>query len=353
MEISLQFGCYKPFLKRSSYAALVNTVTDHALIQKNKPEPQILIIGTSLAYEGISMRILNERLSPLKMRAESIAIPGAELIIQRLALEKILNKYKNIKYIIQLNEIQMAWVRNETMPHATLAMVSEFDRLKAIKLLREQSYELGIDDLSYIFIKFISYRNDIGEFILNPAGRIKDIGKKRKEFENEYLYENKYEESLTLYPFKDIKECLKVTAPNSAISTGSNKRHQEAIFKTCILANDTNLPFEETEATRLYHKKLSNLYQLAKDNNIKIINVFPPLPVYLNAWGYQRRIQFWKEHYHDLLGEIVDYSNLVPEEDNSSYYYDILHLNRKGMEFFTEKLSTKLMQIMAEPKEVK
>ena len=65
IEGSFQLGCYKNFLKKNSYASNVTRITDHALSKKNELDPDILILGTSLAYEGISMRLLNEKLTSL------------------------------------------------------------------------------------------------------------------------------------------------------------------------------------------------------------------------------------------------------------------------------------------------
>lgn len=350
VEISLQAGCYKNLLKKNSYASNVNRITDHALEKKSEIDPDILIVGTSLAYEGLSTQTLNEQLKPLGLKAQSIAIPGAELIVQGLALEKVLDKFKRVKYIIHVNEIEMPWTLGIVFSQATLSMASELNRKRAVEKFYQDEYSIGLQELSYIILRLWAYRKDIGEFLLNPEKRIKDIGKSKKaQKENLYAYENNYLESLSPYQFKTIPECLAITKDNSQIPIGSNPFHREAIFKTCKLASESVLSLEESESTRLYHRRLSNFYQLLQEKNIKVINVFPPISDYLGNFQYAARVLFWKDKYKDVLGEkIFDLTEAIPKEDNASYFYDIVHLNKKGMEVFTNKLGASLYSYLEE-----
>ncbi|MBK9500958.1 MAG: SGNH/GDSL hydrolase family protein [Leptospiraceae bacterium] len=353
IEILLQANLYKNFLKKNSYASNVNRITDHALSKQSEIDPDILIVGTSLAYEGLSLRTLNETLKPLNLKAQTIAIPGAELIVQGLALEKVLSKFKRVKYIIHVNEIEMPWTLGIVFSQATLSMASELDRKRAIERFYEDEYKIGFEELSYIILRLWAYRKDIGEFILNPEKRIKDIGKSRKAFkENLYSYENIYTESLSLYKFKDLKECLKITKDNTNIALDSNPFHREAIFKTCKLAGESVLTLEENESTKLYRRRLDNFYKILKKRNIKVINVFPPISEYLGNFQYGARVLFWKEKYKDVLGEkIIDLTLAIPKENNETYFYDIVHVNKKGMTVFTEKLSDSLRLYFKERQE--
>jgi hypothetical protein len=352
-EIFLQAGFYKNFLKKNSYASNVNRITDHALDKQSEIDPDILIVGTSLAYEGLSIKALNETLKPLNLKAQTIAIPGAELIVQGLALEKVLSKFKRVKYIIHVNEIEMPWTLGIVFSQATLSMASELDRKRAIERLYEDEYKIGVEELTYIILRFWAYRKDIGEFILNPEKRIKDIGKSKKSLkENLYTYENNYIESLNLYKFQDLKECLKITKNNVNIPLGSNPFHREAIFKTCKLAEESVLSLEENESTKLYHRRLDNFYKILKERNIEVINVFPPISEYLGNFQYGARVLFWKEKYKDVLGEkIIDLTQAIPKENNESYFYDIVHVNKTGMTVFTEKLSESLILYFKERQE--
>ncbi|HMV42850.1 MAG TPA: hypothetical protein PK079_23010 [Leptospiraceae bacterium] len=349
-ELFLQAGFYKSFLKKNSYASNVNRITDHSLGKQSELDPDILIVGTSLAYEGLSMQALNERLKPLNLKAQSIAIPGAELIVQGLALEKVLNKFKRVKYIIHVNEIEMPWTLGIVFSQATLAMAGELDRKRAIEKFYEDEYNISYADIAYILIRLWAYRKDLGEFILNPEKRIKDLGKAKKAFkDNLYSYENNYQESLSLYHFKNVKECLTITKDNTNIPQGSNPYHREAIAKTCKLAEESVLSLEENGSTELYQRRLKNFYKILRDRNIQVINVFPPVSNYLEDFQYGKRVLFWKDKYKDVLGEkIFDLTEIIPKEDNANYFYDIVHVNQKGMRVFTDRLGESLLAYLKE-----
>lgn len=94
LETVMQFGCYKPFLKKNSYAANVSRITDHVLEKQKEFDPDVLVVGTSVAYQGLSIPILNQELSSLRKKVQSIAIPGTELIVQDLAVLKTLPHFK-------------------------------------------------------------------------------------------------------------------------------------------------------------------------------------------------------------------------------------------------------------------
>jgi hypothetical protein len=346
LETSMQFGCYKIFQKKNSYAYSVNKITDHAINHKADLDPDILILGSSIAYEGISSQILNDKLKPLNLKAQSIAISGSELIVQELALEKALKTFKNVKYIIHVNDVQFPWIDYSKLSDATLSMISELDRVNALLNILEYEYEFSYPEISFVLFRFISYRRDIGDFILNPDKRIKDIGKRKKETSTTaYNYENSYLESLSLYSFKSLDECVQVTLASSPTPTLSNPFHKDAIYRTCKLASSAKLSILENENTKLYYKRLTHLYAYIRKNNIKIINVFAPLPTHLDEKDYPERIKFWKTNFKDILGErVLDLSTSLPVDSNAEYYYDLAHMNKKGMEAFSEILAKELLK---------
>lgn len=348
METSMQLGCYKPFIKRNSFASNVNRITDHALDRQKDWDPDVLILGTSMAYEGLSPEILNIRLKAHGLKIQSIAIPGAELVVQALALEKVLREFQNVKYIIHVNEAEMPWVDFETLSPGTRAMVSEFDRRKVYFLLNDFDYKVSFSDWLSIMVRLINYRKDIGDWILNPLQRLKYFGRERKEKANYGIssYENRYEKSLALYSFSNLEECIGVTGAFSPIVEGSNAMHRDSIFSTCLVAKEKKLESGTTESTIRYKKRLSQLYQLIGEKDIHVVHVFPPLPYYLDFVNYPERIAYWKENYSDLLSEdIVDFHDLFSREEGTKYFYDLVHLNRKGNEEFSYRLADELDKI--------
>ena len=350
IETFFQLGFYNKFLKKNSYASNVNKITEHAIAKQTELDPEILIVGTSLAYEGISLRLLNEKLSPLNLKAQSIAIPGSELIVQQLALRKALGKFKNVKYVIHVNEPEMPWTVGTEISLPTLAMTSALDRIDAIQTFKEYDYQITFGNISYLLIRLWAYRHDLADFILDPLKRIKSVGRAEAiHKENLYIYENSNLESLELYSFNNLKEAIEVTGYNSPIAIGSNEYHKEAIYKTCALAQDTNITLEETGSTKLFRKRISIFYKEIKSRNIKIINVFPPISNYVTHFNHEDRITFWKKHFKEELGEkILDLTDIIPQEKNASYFYDVVHPNQKGMFLFTKELGEALIGYLKE-----
>jgi len=87
------------------------------------------------------------------------------------------------------------------------------------------------------------------------------------------------------------------------------------------------------------------MYKYSLEKGIKVINIFPPLPVYLDEDSLPERIRFWKNEYSDILSSpLLDLSGSLPRSGNSDYYYDMIHLNRKGMEKFTYSIADSFIE---------
>lgn len=188
-EMFMQLGCYKPFQKKTSYAQTVNRITDSAVKSIPLLKPNLLIIGTSIAHEGISTKRLNEKIKSKGLIAQSIAIPGSELIVQELALRKFLKANPDLKYIIHVNEMHLPWVDRRTLIDSSLAMVTEFNRREVLLKLKEDRYEVTWKDYIYLFVRWVAYRHDIADLILKPEKRWKEFGREfKKDKSNPYIY---------------------------------------------------------------------------------------------------------------------------------------------------------------------
>lgn len=349
MEMSLQAGCYRPFLKKKSYAANIQDLTEHVIANKKRLNPDILILGTSLAFEGISIPQLNRILQPTGLKAQSIAIRGAELIVQGLVLEKVLKHFTNVKYIIHVNEVEYPWLAKKHIEYYTLAMLAELDRIEAGKRMIADHYVFGPSEAIFLTFKLVSYRKDLGDFFIRADKRIKDVGRRLKHtITTPYFYDNTYRRSVALYNFQTIDECMQKTTTFAPIAAGSDRFHRNAVYKTCFLARHIKLgKIEKNEHTELYFHRLKNLYRRIRQHKIKIINVYPPLPHYLAAVNYEKRIRFWQKHYQHLLGQKqINLLHAIPKEKDAEYFFDLVHLNRAGMKLFTQKLATELLPLL-------
>jgi hypothetical protein len=346
LEIIMQMGCYKPFQKKSSYAQSVNRITDTAVSTLPTLKPNLLIIGTSIAYEGISIERLNEKIKDRGFVAQSIAIPGSELIVQELALRKILKENSDIKYIVHVNELQFPWIDRRALIEASLSMITELNRWEAIQKLEEDRYLVEWADYAYLFVRWVSYKKDIADMLLRPDKRWKEFARGlKRDSENPYAYANEYTPSLSHFQFDTIGDCMFKTSPGSLIPEGSNKHHIDAVHKTCKLVHETKLPLDSNELTELFKLRLSNFYKYINSKNIKIINVYPPVNTHLNPEDNELRREFWEKEFSDSLqNQKFNLSDVIPRENNSDYYYDVIHLNKRGMEMFTDSLAESILK---------
>ncbi len=345
-EFLLQMGCYKPFLKKNSYAANVNRITSHAVKMRNRLDPDILILGTSVAFEGLSVRILNEVLEDTGLKVQTLAIPGSELVVQHQVVERYLNQFPKTRVVLHVMEAGMPWVDREELVLPTLAMLSELGNFRAIQVVHDFRYQVGWEDWTYLIFKSIAYRRDLKDFFAEPHERIKFLGREWKEpNQNPWEYENTHEETVSAYKVKTIHECIEKTRPDNKepIPKGSTERHKKMLYDTCVLSKSTTQEKGKTERTDRYFSRLSKIYEKIPKDRIKVVHVFAPYSELIYHFGKENRMPVWKEELNrvtrSVLGysqaDIIDLESLLDGEDNGDYCFDLIHLNRFGMEKFS------------------
>ncbi|TGN14585.1 SGNH/GDSL hydrolase family protein [Leptospira ilyithenensis] len=350
IEVLFQLGVYKPLLKKNSYAANINRVTEHVLGNREVLNPDILIVGTSVAFEGLSVRILNEQLKEEGWKVQSIAIRGSELVVQHRILEKYLNEFKNVKYVLHILEPGMAWVDRTETVDPTLAMLSELGNFRAISLIKEFEYTPARSNYVYLAFKSVAYRKDLGDLFINFNERIKSISRRSKNPNlNPWDYENGTIESLGPYQVSSIEDCLAKTKPDSSfpLPKESNPDHKRMIFETCSVANSVPKSSEETESTQRYFRRLQKMYELVAKRNIHIIDIFAPYSNAIRALNETGRMTVWQNGLNHALApyqklDQIDMQDSLGTGDNGKYCFDLIHLNRLGMENFSLALSKKL-----------
>ena len=372
-ELILETGIYTPFLKKNSYAANINRITNHVLSNRINHNPDILVLGTSVAFQGLSPKILQEIIEPTGLKVQSIAIPGSELIVQHLASKRLLEEFKDVKYLIYVGEVTMPWVSQTGLGLPTLAMISEFPRMSVLPLLSEFEYgskfkiplidhefitHYGFSDVSYILFKSIAYRRDFNDFILDPGKRIKYISRDRKNPNNNFYYfENQSTERMSSYNFQSLEDCVNQTKDytNPPYPENSNSDHKKAIYDTCALSISTiqllspveSAPVADTDSTRLYFKRLQWVLENYTSRDIKVLTVFAPYSYTMGKIGGERKMQVWKREVSSILKEnnagILDLQDLFQSEDSNLYCYDTIHLNNDGMKKFSKALGEFLL----------
>jgi hypothetical protein len=373
-ELFLNLGIYTPYLKKNSYAANINRISNHVIAQRENHDPDILLLGTSVAYEGLSPRILQESIDSTGLKIQSIAIPGSELIVQHLVSKKLLKEFPKVKYLIYVGEVTMPWVSQTGLGLPTLAMISEFPRMEVIPLLKEFEYKskfkipvlekefsttYGIPDMSYILLKSIAYRRDINDLILDPGKRIKYISRDRSNPNtNFYYYENEHMEKMSSYQLTDLQDCVNKTRDfnNPPYPENSNLDHKKAIYDTCSLSIHTikhldpamKAPTADTPMTKLYFKRLKVVFENYIKKDIKVLTVFAPYSYTMGKIGGKPKMEVWNREIANVLKEknagILDLQDLFDGSDSNQFCYDTIHLNQKGMEVFSKALGKHILQ---------
>ncbi|WCL47638.1 hypothetical protein [Leptospira sp. GIMC2001] len=358
-ELCLQAGAYKTLLKKNSYAANVNRIASHAVNMKSELDPDILIVGTSVAFEGLSVRILNDKLKSTGLKVQSLAIPGSELIVQDQILRENLPKFPNVKIILHVMEAGMPWVDRNELILPTLAMLSEINHITSIKRSYEYEYMVNWQDWFYLIFKSIAYRRDFKDFLTEPQERIKFLGRDwREPNENPWDYENPHTESIAAYNIKSLEECMQKTGPENIdpIPAGSTKMHKKMLYDTCALSYVTTSENVATERTGRYFRRLSKIYEAIDNKEIKIVHVFAPYSELIYHFGKERRMPLWKSELNRVMADtrgypeakIIDLESLLDGSENGKYCFDLIHLNRDGMEKFSNKLGDILNQRILE-----
>ncbi len=345
---------YKPYLKKKSYAANINQILGHIIDKKKEHDPDILIMGTSVAYQGLSLPVLQEKIKDTGYKIQSVAIPGSELIVQSLAIEKALREFQNVKLVIYVGEITMPWVSKKDLTPPTLAIINEFDKKDSFPKVIDFGYDAGeglgfllhYDNWSYLLFKSIAYRRDLSDFIIDPAKRFKYLARKKANPNlNFYEYENDRSEKMSDYHITSIDDCLQKTNfefNHDPIPPTSNFDHKKAIFDTCWVGKFSTPAQTRTAESDLYFKRLSYIYSHIRSKNIKIINIFAPYSTSVeNQLGGAGRVQIWKEELEKLNPPnpiLIDFRSVFNGKNSDDYCYDVIHLNRNGAILFSEAL---------------
>lgn len=342
LEIFLRTGIYNSILKPLSYTA--NIIRIQNIIKKSEIDPNILIVGTSVPYQGILVPFLNEESKRLNKPYvfQSIATQAAYLVTQTTLLEYTLEYKKNIKYIIHFADMDFPWQERYDLEIANRSMLAQFDLNHTLSLLNQFEYRLKGEDYRFFYIKILTYQNDLRDFLLNPYNRIKSLFRFKKNFDVNYAFTNNNYYSLASYG-NTVEECIQ----NSSIGINYYKNNQQitdephrtAVLSTCKMAGyDPSLEAGRYTWENLFIKRLNNLYQNILSKNIKLITILPPYSIFMEKARKEEKAKFWKETIKNIDPEIhiIDHRFVLDDSENLYYFYDTIHLNRMGAEKYTQ-----------------
>ena len=282
LELLLQSPLYRKILEPNSYAENVNRITE--IMKTSRVEPNVLILGTSVAYQGVNMPLLNKLLEKDGIVVQNGASQGAMLETQHSIYRDIKDDLPNIKAVVHVAEIYFPWQARYKLEQANQIMLAQFPRRQVLPLLGEYKFDLSVSDYAFFLFRTLTYKQDLRDLTLSPLDRVKDLGRKWRSASTDYSHINEYEYSLAAYG-ETREECLENayrhakagTLPLKEGKPISDRHHRQAAIDTCSLAS--RIPVDDPGApewTRLFFSRLSLMHGEMKQDNVKVITLFAP-----------------------------------------------------------------------------
>ena len=354
LELLLQSPLYRTILEPNSYAENVNRITE---IMKTSPvEPNVLILGTSVAYQGVNMPLLNKLLEEDGIVVQNGASQGAMLETQHAIYRDIKDDLPNLKAVVHVAEIYFPWQARYKLEPANQIMLAQFPRGQVLPLLDEYNFDLSVSDYAFFLLRILTYKQDLRDLTLSPLDRIKDLGWKWRSASTDYPHINEYEYSLAAYG-ETREECLENAfsyakagaLPEKDGKPISDRHHRQAAIDTCSLAS--RIPVDDPGApewTRLFFHRLSLMHGEMKKDNVQVITFFAPYSDMMPVRENPDPMDLWVtelQKIHKDRASIVDMRDALDGPRNASYFYDILHLNKDGSIEFTYLLAERLREL--------
>ena len=353
-ELFMQAGLYRHALKPKSYAANVNNIVN--TIANSKVKPNVLILGTSVAYQGVNLPYLNLLLEDEGLRVQSGATEGAMLITQHAIFKNIISSIPDTKIVLHFSEVSFPWTARYTLDVSNRSMLAQFPRKQIFKMLADYEYEISSSDYSYFLLKSITYRADLSDFITSPLYRIKLLSRENKNRDVDFPYENTYVYSMAVLNAKSLDDCVTnfpVNMPeiNENGVRITDRMHMEAMYRTCRLAMHDPMDNPGGQQWKdLYFKRLKVFMDDVSTRNIHAITVFPPYSELIVDSKEKLRLSIWEKKLEEIRkgkpGVVIDLRRSLDGPDNNSLYYDTIHLNREGSLRLTEHLAEALKEII-------
>ena len=357
-ELVLQSGVYARYLlEPESYAENVSRVVRTV---KESPLPaNALVIGTSVPYQGFLMPRLNAGLENTGLVVQSAACQGAMIETQYSIFRAVAPELPGLKVILYVADPALAWKTRYYIEKSNLSMVAQFPRWETVQLLEDMRYELRPQDQAYIWVRSLTYQQDIRNFVLSPLNRIKRIGNRLDHMTHLYPYENEHQFSMAAFEATDLRRCIENASQPSEGSGEfiydqaghkiSDRHHRNSVLQTCVMADleiylDSLPP--RTQWRDLYFERLGMLFDEMHARGYRIVTIFPPYSNLIDPLNDDERISEWRTRLREIYGENpyyeLDMRRVLDGPDNASYYYDILHLNAAGAAHWTDALIGRL-----------
>lgn len=351
-EVLMQLGIYRPLLRPKTYAENVNRIVE--TVTESPVQPDVLILGTSVAYQGVNLPELNELLKEHHVVVQSGATEGAKLITQHMLFRTLQPKLPGLKLVLHFVETSYPYTARNGLDGANRSMVAQFDRFDTFDIMNKYQYRLTINDYNYFLVRSITYQQDLRDFALDPLYRLKQLSRKFSAPKEEYSYVNTYTYKISSYSDVSLEDCkanaLKGIPEQDENGTEiTDKHHRKAAYQTCELGHyDPSTHPGQDQWSDLFFQRLALFYHDIRSRNLKVILVFPPYSNLIHDLNAGEKMKRFKEKLAESQpGEsfpILDLRNVLDGPHNGDYYYDTIHLNGPGSRKFTKFVAEELIR---------
>jgi len=348
-ELLLRAGLYEEAIEPNSYAANIRNILRTA--ETTKLEPNVLILGTSVPYQGVNLPYLNELLADTGLVVQSGACQGCMLETQYMLYRQLKDDYPEAKAVLHVGETALAWKARYETDVANRSMLARFPAGEVIELEHRLKFELEPWDYAFYYSKTLSLQADIRDFFLSPLNRIKSITRSRRKRLDDYAYVNQHEYAISAFGADDLQECVAKTArprPELIEANLTDRHHQNATLQTCRIAlieKGRSIP-GAAQWAELFFYRLDHFYDEIYDDGRIAITVFPPYSDLVDHLNEDRRKDVWERNLAEIHGDrpyrLIDMRRSLDGPDNQDLYYDLLHLNAEGARRWTEQIAAEL-----------
>lgn len=372
LEAFLETGIYGAFmLEKHSYAS--NIRKNVSIIEDSSIQANALILGTSVAYQGLDVPLLNAELERRQtgIVTQSAACEGCMLQTQHMLYRMLKDRWPNMNTVIHIADTTLSSKARYEYDVANGSMMAQFDRGTALDLLKLHEFKLGYHEYLYFYLRLATYQQDLRAFVLDPLRRIRTIGERLRAPHREYTHTN---DNLYSYGAFSASGNLRACANNAGAGVDdsgqpvpekqdgeefdprvhkTDRHHRNAVHVTCHIADleKNRVPAGENQWRDLYFRRLEKMYAEIYADGRRVVTIIPPYSDLILHANTDERIARWRERIAGLATKhgreyaFIDMRRSIGSFDQPAgrkYFYDVLHLNTTGAKTWTRRVAEDL-----------
>jgi hypothetical protein len=322
---------YERFIKFDSSAGIYRY--RRTLLSKRAKDTSRLIsvVGDSRMAEGFSAKTFDQIAASSPYRALNLAVPGSSLRVWYYLLSQADPTRKAFKLIVipmcSFSDHDEGELFSNRLLDLQFLMpyLSVNDSIECLQTYSE--FEPRMDVLLATVFKLYAYRFDVRDFVLNPAGRLQDIDLCNKY--NDYSYTG-HEESLRTYLDKHSHHAHLNSAQESAMER----------LNKCVTAPIANQTGDKLRYNRLWMNRIIDAYH--DTDTILMFVKIPAGPV--SQFHEAPKVYSNIELVSHKPNVLVAPEHMFDDLQSPDYFFDDLHLNARGRQIFSKRLSEAILQ---------